>query len=128
MCRHNKESLIKVFTECIDETIRSIYYLAYSSKRAVNGHFVIMLYTCLFQKVLYFLIRKQLNHLPSVELVIPGALFNQLHIPILFYNSFSISPLSFLFMSSNSDSVGRQSSLYIFSIGYHQTGPTPLFP
>ena len=40
------------------------------------------------------------------------------------YNSSS----SLCFISSSSSQSGLLSSEYIFSIGYHQTGPLPLFP
>ena len=46
----------------------------------------------------------------------------------LSYNNFSNSISNFSFKSFNSISEGRLSSLYIFSIGYHQTGPFPLLP
>lgn len=46
----------------------------------------------------------------------------------LSYNNFSNSISNFSFKPFNSILEGRLSSLYIFSIGYHQTGPFPLLP
>ena len=45
-----------------------------------------------------------------------------------FYSNLFNSAASVVFISFSSISDGRLSGLYIFSIGYHHTGPFPLFP
>lgn len=68
-----------------------------------------------------------LFRLRQYERFFVGNISNNLENRDLHYSSFSTFN-RLIFIVSSSETLGRFSSLYIFSIGYHQTGPFPLFP
>lgn len=56
MSRHDKQTVRKIFAECIYKTVCTVFDFADLTQRTVQRQFVIVLYSAIFQKFKYIIL------------------------------------------------------------------------